>query len=89
MNEASSRAIKQFDKITSTTQLLPNELIIEEVIGLFTVRDVHDGLTLFTIPFFYCIIGVTLVRPVMMTNGGLVKAGQLQQLTLFVLVKQL
>ena len=89
MNEASSRAIKQFDKITSTTQLLPNELIIEEVIGLFTVRDVHDGLTLFTILFFYCIIGVTLVRPVMMTNGGLVKAGQLQQLTLFVLVKQL
>ena len=88
MNEASSRAIKQFDKITSTTQLLPNELIIEEVIGLFTVRDVHDGLTLLTI-LFYCIIGVTLVRPVMMTNGGLVKAGQLQQLTLFVLVKQL
>ena len=51
MNEASPRAIKLFSKITST-QLLLNELIIEEVIGLFTVRDVHDGLTLFTIPFF-------------------------------------
>lgn len=52
MNEASPRAIKLFSKITSTTQLLLNELIIEEVIGLFTVRDVHDGLTLLTIPFF-------------------------------------
>ena len=51
MNEASPRAIKLFSKITST-QLLLNELIIEEVIGLFTVRDVHDGLILLTIPFF-------------------------------------
>ena len=74
--------------LTNQLQLLLNELIIEEIIGLFTVRDVHDGLTLLP-SLFYCIIGVTLVRPVMMTNGGLVKAGQLQQLTLFVLVKQL
>lgn len=39
-------------------------MIIEEIIGLFTVRDVqvHDGLTLFTIPFllhYRCYVGET------------------------------
>ena len=48
--------------LTNQLQLLLNELIIEEIIGLFTVRDVHDGLTLLPSLFllhYRCYVGET------------------------------